>query len=80
VRYVYRVRDGKAVRTDVQTGRRVPGRIEIVSGLEAGDQVITAGQSKPMMFDGASVAVQDPAPVPTGERAAARDTGAPQDG
>jgi membrane fusion protein, multidrug efflux system len=57
-RYVYRVVDGKAVRSDVQTGRRVPGRIEIVSGLSAGDQVVTAGQSKPMMFGGAAVSVQ----------------------
>jgi membrane fusion protein (multidrug efflux system) len=56
-RFVYRVVDGKAARTEVKTGLRVPGKIEIVSGLSAGDQVITAGQSKPMMFDGAAVMV-----------------------
>jgi membrane fusion protein (multidrug efflux system) len=57
LRYVYRVVDGKAVRTPVETGRRVPGRIEIVAGLEPGAEVVTAGQSKPMMFDGAAVRV-----------------------
>lgn len=56
-RYVYRVVDGKAVRTVVQTGLRLPGRIQVLSGLSEGDQVISAGQSKPMMFDGAGVMV-----------------------
>jgi membrane fusion protein, multidrug efflux system len=62
-RYVYRIVAGKAVRTAVKTGRRVPGKIEIVSGLSAGDQVVTAGQSKPMMFDGAAVNVANAAPA-----------------
>jgi membrane fusion protein (multidrug efflux system) len=57
VRFVYVVRDGKAVRTEITTGQRVPGRIEVVQGLAAGDQVISAGQAKPMMFDGAPVVV-----------------------
>lgn len=55
VRYVYVVTDGKAVRTPVQTGQRQPGRIAIVDGLEAGAQVVSAGQMK--LFDGAPVAV-----------------------
>jgi membrane fusion protein (multidrug efflux system) len=56
VRFVYTVHDGKARRTPVVTGRREPGLIEVTSGLKAGDTVITAGQTKPMMFDGAAVA------------------------
>lgn len=63
-RFVYRVVDGKAVRTVVQTGLRLPGRIQVLSGLSEGDQVISAGQAKPMMFDGAGVMV-----MPVGDAA-----------
>jgi membrane fusion protein (multidrug efflux system) len=56
VRYVYTVVDGKAKKTTVKTGRRVPGQVEVVEGLKDGDVVITAGQAKPMMHDGAAVA------------------------
>ncbi len=55
-RYVYLVVSGKAKKTVVKTGRRIPGQIEIVDGIKAGDVVITAGQAKPMMYDGAAVA------------------------
>ncbi len=64
-RFVYLVREGKAVRADVTTGQRLPGRVAITSGLKPGDEVITAGQGKPMMFEGAAVFVpepEDPAP------------------
>ena len=54
-RFVYVVRDGKAVRTPVVTGLRVPGRIAIVKGLAEGDQVVSAGQAK--LFPDAPVAV-----------------------
>lgn len=66
-RFVYRVVDGKAARTEVRTGQRVPGRVEVVAGLKAGDQVITAGQGKPMMHDGLPVMV-----LPTDEAAPAQ--------
>ncbi|GAB3729999.1 efflux RND transporter periplasmic adaptor subunit [Luteimonas pelagia] len=59
-RFVYAVVDGKAKRTVVETGARVPGKVEVTSGLQAGDVVITAGQAKPMMFDGAGVMVLPP--------------------
>lgn len=64
-RFVYRVVNGKAARTVVQTGLRLPGKIQVVSGLSDGDQVISAGQAKPMMFDGADVMVMpsDDAPA-----------------
>lgn len=56
-RYVYVVREGKAVRANIRTGTRVPGRIVVTEGLVEGDVVITAGQAKPMMFEGAAVQV-----------------------
>ncbi len=45
-RYVFKVVDGKAVQTRVEIGQRTVGQVEIVSGLEPGDRVITAGHLK----------------------------------
>lgn len=55
VQFVYRVVDGKAERVDVRTGARRAALVEIVAGLEAGDEVVTAGQLK--LRDGAAVQV-----------------------
>ncbi|HPF74684.1 MAG: efflux RND transporter periplasmic adaptor subunit [Lysobacteraceae bacterium] len=44
--FVYRVVDGKAEQVEVRTGQRQPGMVQILSGLNAGDTVITAGQQK----------------------------------
>jgi len=57
--------DGKtslsAVRTFVQTGNRVNGRVEIIKGITAGDKVVAVGQLK--LQSGAAVAIStDPAP------------------
>jgi len=60
--------DGKssltAVRTFVQTGRRINGRAEIIKGLQAGDRVVAVGQLK--LQSGAAVAISTdpPPPVP----------------
>jgi len=43
---VYKVVDGKAEMTPVQTGLRRQGMVEITKGLQQGDVVITAGQMK----------------------------------
>ena len=59
-RFVYVVVDGKAKRTVVKTGARVPGKVQVIEGLKAGDVVVTAGQAKPMFHDGIGVM-----PVPT---------------
>lgn len=56
-RFVYTVVDGKAHKAVVQTGIRVPGKVQVVEGLKAGDVVITAGQAKPMMHEGMGVMV-----------------------
>jgi len=55
VQFVYRVLDGKAQRVDVRTGMRRETMVEIVDGLDAGAEVVTAGQLK--LRDGAPVSV-----------------------
>jgi multidrug efflux system membrane fusion protein len=57
--------DGKtsltAVRTFVRTGNRIGGRVEILTGLKAGDRVVAVGQLK--LQSGAAVTISpDPAP------------------
>lgn len=54
--YVFRVQDGVARRTPVKTGARQDGRIEVVSGLKAGEQVVVVGQFK--LEDGVPVTVK----------------------
>lgn len=41
--YVFVAVDGKAKRTNIKTGRISEGNAEVLSGLKAGDQVITTG-------------------------------------
>jgi len=43
---VVRIEDGKATYTPVRIGQRQDGLVEIVDGVKAGDQVVTAGQIK----------------------------------
>lgn len=50
---VYVIIDGKAERRDVIIGERQPGSVEILSGLKAGEIVVTAGQMK--LYNGADV-------------------------
>jgi len=54
-RYVFRVKDGKAVLTEVRVGQRRQGSVEVVEGLSEGDTVVTAGQLK--IRDGVSVSL-----------------------
>jgi len=44
--YVFRVVDGKAVRTKVEVGLRRDSRVEILKGVAPGDTVVVAGQLK----------------------------------
>ena len=53
------VKGGKAELVPITLGAREPGWVTVVSGLTAGQQVITAGQSK--LFPGAPVMVAKPA-------------------
>lgn len=51
--FVYVVHEGKAVRTEVKTGRRRPGEVEVLSGLAQGDSVVIEGTQK--VRDGGAV-------------------------
>jgi membrane fusion protein (multidrug efflux system) len=57
--YVYKIIDGKAMRSKVATGLRREGQVEITEGVAAGDLVVTAGQIK-LARDGTEVRVQSP--------------------
>jgi membrane fusion protein (multidrug efflux system) len=61
--YVFRVIDGKASRTKVETGQRRGGRVEVVKGVAAGDTIVTAGQLK--LRDGTSVTIAGAAKAAT---------------
>ena len=41
--FVWVVREGKATRRQVGLGVRIPGFVEILSGIDAGDQVVVGG-------------------------------------
>jgi membrane fusion protein (multidrug efflux system) len=57
---VYVVQDGVAKLVPVTLGTRQPGLVEVVTGLKAGDEVVTAGQMK--LHDGAKVMTEPPKP------------------
>lgn len=57
---VYTVEDGVAVRKTVETGQRNSAQIEILRGLEAGDEIITSGIQS--VRDGQTVNVLPPVP------------------
>lgn len=44
--FLFIVQDGRAVRREVRIGRRQPGRVEVVAGLVAGEEVIVEGTQK----------------------------------
>lgn len=71
---VFLVSGGKAVRREVTVGVRATGRVEIRSGVSAGDTVVTAGQQR--LQDGAPVAIQGP---PAGGSPVRADTAAGAD-
>ncbi|MDR1375466.1 MAG: efflux RND transporter periplasmic adaptor subunit [Holosporaceae bacterium] len=54
---VFRVSEGIAVRTLVTPGMRLDGNVEIITGLNDGDLVITSGQGN--VLDGREVSIQD---------------------
>jgi membrane fusion protein (multidrug efflux system) len=44
--FVFVVGDGRAERREVAIGRREPGRVELVAGVEAGERVVVQGTQK----------------------------------
>jgi len=70
--YVFLLADGKVMRKTVSLGQREFGMVEIVNGLNVGDQVVVKGTQK--VRDGSEVKVSDqrrddasdqPVPSPT---------------
>jgi RND family efflux transporter MFP subunit len=59
--YVYLVRAGRAVMTYVRTGRLFQGRLEILEGLAAGDEVVLSGQQ--FLREGTEVTIRADAPL-----------------
>ena len=72
--FVWVAADGKAVRRQVELGVRTPGFVEARSGVEAGEQIVVAGQER--LSEGAPVAprVMDRTP-----RRGTEPAGAPAD-
>jgi len=74
--FVYVVKEGKADLVEVTTGVRENGQVEVVTGLQAGATVITAGQLKigpgspvaPVSAPGAAPAKGTPAPAPVAKQ------------
>lgn len=60
--FVFKVVDGKAVRAKVELGQRRTGKVEVRSGVAAGDTIVTAGQIR--LRDGVPVAVAKGPPGP----------------
>jgi len=76
--YVFRVVDGKAVRTKVEVGLRRDSRVEILKGVAPGDTIVVAGQLKirdgtlvTFATPGAAIAAPKAAPPATASALAA---------
>lgn len=63
--FLFVIEDGRAVRREVRIGGRQPGKVEIVSGLQIGDQVIVEGTQK--VREGGEVRVIERPGPPTQE-------------
>jgi membrane fusion protein (multidrug efflux system) len=54
--FVFTTEDGRAARRDVELGQRDLGRVEIVAGLAAGENVVASGLQR--LRDGAPVQIR----------------------
>ncbi|HJS17061.1 MAG TPA: efflux transporter periplasmic adaptor subunit, partial [Rheinheimera sp.] len=50
-KFAYKVSNGMAIKTPIELGARSLNSVEILAGLQPGDQIITSGTD---IFDGAS--------------------------
>jgi len=60
---VFIIENGKAKRVPVELGKRLTGKVEVVKGLKAGMQIVTAGQMR--LREGSTVAIKEKAAVQT---------------
>ena len=56
-RYVFTVENGLAHRREIQLGRLIEDRYEVISGIKPGEQVVVAGQSR--LLEGKEVTIVD---------------------
>lgn len=61
-RFLWVIENGKAAERKVELGQRMAGEVEIVSGVEAGAQVVTAGQGR--LRSGSVVEIVSTPPAP----------------
>jgi membrane fusion protein (multidrug efflux system) len=82
--YLYKlVADGEnkvAQRIEARIGQRVPGKVEVLEGVKAGDQVVIAGQARLGRGDSVPVRVVDLSQPAGGNRPAAARAGAAASG
>src|SRR5690606_25187485 len=68
--YLLKVVDGPSGKTtqrlEAKLGLRIPGKVEILEGLAAGDLVVTAGQGPLLRADGLPVRVVEVGSKPEG--------------
>ena len=67
--YVFVVDEGRALEREVKLGSRAPGRVEIVTGLEAGEEIVTQGVQR--LRDGLPVRMANAPPAAGAPGAAA---------
>ena len=56
-RYIFLIENGKAVRRTIKTGRLIGEHYEVIEGLEGGEEVVVAGQSR--LLDGTEVEIRN---------------------
>jgi RND family efflux transporter MFP subunit len=56
-RYVFLIENGQAVRRTIKTGRLIGKHYEVIEGLNGGEEVVVAGQSR--LLEGTEVEVQN---------------------
>lgn len=66
--YVFVVDEGRAIEREVKLGSRMPGQVEIIAGLDAGEEIVTQGVQR--LRDGLPVRMAN-APAGSGAPAAA---------
>lgn len=65
--FVFTVQDGEARRVPVKVGARKPGWVELLEGVKAGQQVVTAGQQR-LRGESAKVKAIDPDKIGGGQK------------
>lgn len=75
--FVYKVENNTAKKAEVKIGLRTDSESEIISGVKAGEVIVTAGQQKLMMspVDGSPVRVSEPTKVESSPMAEEKEIG-----